>query len=54
VRRNWRERSGYGDLIMEQIWEVWSWGKDKTEDLKGKDEDVVKVKKEHKDEGLKK
>jgi hypothetical protein len=26
------EGKGYGDLIMDQIWEVWSWGRDKTED----------------------
>lgn len=24
------EGKGYGDMISEQIWEVWNWGKDKT------------------------
>ncbi|PVH74581.1 hypothetical protein DL98DRAFT_349450, partial [Cadophora sp. DSE1049] len=26
------EGRGYGGLIMDQIWEVWSWGKDKVEE----------------------
>lgn len=26
------EGKGYGDLIMEQIWEVWNWGKKNKED----------------------
>jgi hypothetical protein len=25
------EGKGYGDLIMEQIWEVWNWGGKKTD-----------------------
>ncbi|KAB8296681.1 hypothetical protein EYC80_002104 [Monilinia laxa] len=36
---------GYGDLIMEQIWEVWSGGKKKMEDVKEVDEKVVEEKK---------
>jgi hypothetical protein len=48
------EGKGYGDLIMDQIWEVWSWGKDKVEDIKEKDEEVVREKKEHQPEGTRK
>lgn len=33
---------GYGGMIMDQIWEVWNWGKGKGEDLERKDEDVVR------------
>ncbi|ESZ94894.1 hypothetical protein SBOR_4722 [Sclerotinia borealis F-4128] len=36
---------GYGDLIMEQIWEVWSGGKKKMEAVKEVDEKVVEEKK---------
>jgi hypothetical protein len=36
------EGKGYYDLIADQIWEVWNWGKDKAEDIKEKDEKVVK------------
>ncbi|RDL39760.1 uncharacterized protein BP5553_04100 [Venustampulla echinocandica] len=32
------EGKGYGDLIMDQIWEVWSWGKQAGEGVKTKDE----------------
>ena len=32
---------GYGGLIMDQIWEVWSWGKDKNEEIREKDEEVL-------------
>lgn len=32
---------GYGGLIMDQIWEVWNWGKDKTEEVREKDEEVL-------------
>lgn len=42
------EGRGYGGLIMDQIWEVWNWGKDKAEEVKEIDEKVVadeKVKK---------
>jgi hypothetical protein len=51
AKRDQREREaleegkGYGGLIMEQIWEVWNWGKDKVEDVKEKDEEVVKERK---------
>ncbi|KAG9228051.1 hypothetical protein BJ875DRAFT_478541 [Amylocarpus encephaloides] len=34
------EGKGYGDLISEQIWEVWNWGSDKTEQVKEKDKKV--------------
>ncbi len=32
---------GYGGMIMDQIWEVWNWGKEKGKDLERKDEDVL-------------
>lgn len=40
------EGRGYGGLIMDQIWEVWSWGKDKAEEIKEIDEKVVKERKD--------
>ncbi|KAF7862606.1 hypothetical protein EAF04_007479 [Stromatinia cepivora] len=36
---------GYGDLIMEQIWEVWNGGKKKVGEVKEADEKVVEGKK---------
>ncbi|KAH9223033.1 hypothetical protein DL95DRAFT_124723 [Leptodontidium sp. 2 PMI_412] len=42
------EGRGYGGLIMDQIWEVWSWGKDKVEEAKEIDEKVVQEKEERK------
>lgn len=42
------EGRGYGGLIMDQIWEVWNWGKKEAEDVKEKDEEVVKARKEDK------
>lgn len=39
------EGKGYGDLILDQIWEVWSWGKDKNEEVREKDEEVLAEKK---------
>lgn len=36
------EGKGYGDLIIEQIWEVWSWGRDTTEETEDKDDKVVR------------
>lgn len=36
------EGRGYGDLIMDQVWEVWSWGKGKSKedaDEKGERDD---------------
>lgn len=59
AKRDKREREaleegrGYGGLIMDQIWEVWNWGKDKVEDVREKDEEVVKERKEHKEDGKK-
>ncbi|PQE21186.1 rhomboid family membrane protein [Rutstroemia sp. NJR-2017a BVV2] len=35
------EGKGYGDLIMEQIWEVWNGGEKKLEEVKEKDKEVV-------------
>ncbi|RDW88459.1 hypothetical protein BP6252_00491 [Coleophoma cylindrospora] len=35
------EGKGYGGLIVDQIWEVWNWGKDKTAEVKEIDEKVV-------------
>jgi hypothetical protein len=44
--REERERlakgEGYGDMIMDQIWDVWTWGQKKAEDLKETDEQVLK------------
>ena len=42
------EGKGYGGLIMDQIWEVWNWGREKTEEIKEKDEKVVAERKEGK------
>jgi hypothetical protein len=59
AKRDKREREaleegrGYGGLIMDQIWEVWNWGKGKGEDVREKDEEVVKERKEHKEDGKK-
>ena len=44
------EGKGYGGLIMDQIWEVWSWGREKTEEIKEKDEKVVAERKEGKED----
>jgi hypothetical protein len=44
------EGKGYGGLIKDQIWEVWNWGRDKTERSKEKDETVVEVGKAGKEE----
>lgn len=55
AKRDQREREaleegrGYGGLIMDQIWEVWSWGKNKNEEVKAIDEKVVAEQKEKKD-----
>lgn len=35
------EGKGYGDMIVDQIWEVWNWGRDKAEEVKENDEKVV-------------
>ncbi|KAK0102009.1 hypothetical protein ONS95_001185 [Cadophora gregata] len=40
------EGRGYGGLIMDQIWEVWSWTKDKAEEVKEVDEKVIREGKE--------
>jgi hypothetical protein len=40
------EGRGYGGLIIDQIWEVWNWEKDKMEEVKEIDEKVVKERKE--------
>ncbi|KAE9373942.1 hypothetical protein N431DRAFT_439033 [Stipitochalara longipes BDJ] len=42
------EGKGYGGLIVDQIWEVWNWGREKTEEIKEKDEKVVAERKEGK------
>lgn len=36
---------GYGSMIMDQIWEVWTWGKKQDEELKEKDQEDLKGKK---------
>jgi hypothetical protein len=46
------EGKGYGGLIMDQIWEVWNWGRDKAEEVKEVDERVVAERKA-KEEGKK-
>ena len=33
---------GYGDMIMDQIWDVWNWGGKKAEELKETDKEVLK------------
>lgn len=52
----WRERrlaeeqekisqgEGYGGMIMDQIWEVWNWGKERGEELEEKDREALKEK----------
>lgn len=52
-REGWRERrlreeqekitrgEGYGSMIMDQIWEVWTWGEKKAEEVKGRDKEVL-------------
>jgi len=47
-RKALEEGKGYGWLIMDQIWDVWTWGKNKTEEVKEKDEEVIAEKKEGK------
>lgn len=55
AKRNAREKEaleegkGYSGLIKDQIWEVWNWGKDKVEEVKEKDEEVVRRTKEDED-----
>lgn len=44
------EGRGYGGLIMDQIWEVWNWGRDKVEEVKEEDEKVVKAEEDQKRE----
>ena len=41
-RERLAQGEGYGDMIMDQIWEVWNWGGKKAEELKETDEEVVK------------
>lgn len=36
---------GYGSMIMDQIWEVWTWGKKQGEELKEKDQEALESKK---------
>ena len=43
------EGKGYGDMITEQIWEVWNWGRDKAEEVKEIDEKAVKEKEKEKE-----
>jgi hypothetical protein len=33
---------GYGGMIMDQIWEVWNWGKEKGEELEEKDWEALR------------
>ncbi len=47
AKRDKREREaleegrGYSGLIMDQIWEVWNWGKVRAEEIKEKDEEII-------------
>lgn len=45
------EGKGYGDMISEQIWEVWNWGKDKTT---GDTEDGKSIEQNKESEGKRK
>ena len=36
---------GYGGLIVDQIWEVWNWGKDQNEEIKEIDKKVIEEQK---------
>jgi hypothetical protein len=60
AKRDQREKEaledgrGYGGLIMDQIWEVWSWGKNKNEEVKEIDEKVVAEQKAKKEADSKK
>ena len=36
---------GYGGLIVDQIWEVWNWGKDQNEEVKEIDKKVIEEQK---------
>lgn len=33
---------GYGSMIMDQIWEVWNWGREKGEELEEKDREILR------------
>ena len=35
---------GYGDMIKDQIWDVWTWGQGQAEEVKERDEKVVREK----------
>jgi hypothetical protein len=37
---------GYGSMIVDQIWEVWNWGREKGEQLEEKDRQVLKEREE--------
>ena len=32
IQEDLEEGKGFGDMIMDQIWEVWNWGKTKDDD----------------------
>jgi hypothetical protein len=36
---------GYGSMIIDQIWDVWSWGEKKAKDLEEKDKQVLRERK---------
>ncbi|KAM3066586.1 hypothetical protein ACMFMG_002301 [Clarireedia jacksonii] len=48
-RKALEEGKGYGDLIMEQIWEVWNRGEKKMEEVKEKDEKVLEEERKKKE-----
>lgn len=43
------EGKGYGDLIMDQIWEVWNRGEKKMEEVKERDEKVLEEERKRKE-----
>ena len=42
-REKLAQGEGYGGMIKDQIWEVWTWGEKKAETLKEKDAQVLKA-----------
>lgn len=47
-QRKLDEGEGYWGMIVDQVWEVWNQGKDKAEEVREKDEEVVESKKKEK------
>ena len=45
------EGRGYGGLIMDQIWEVWNWGKNRNQEVMEIDEKVLAARRQEKERG---